>query len=352
MQEMILGLIVALLCVLVVAAGVTLAVIFAPKGKPSCNAITGARKGETERVRLMSITRDEPGLIDAWLTYHSRIFGAENIVLYDNNSSDPVVFEVYAKHPKIDLRSTPVYTQGALALAVAHEFNGLLFCLDTDEFLVTRDGDPNVGALQTEMARVMALTDQRPLMHARDFVTTRFPAPEEKLEDHAGVLIGQALCATRFTASPVMPDPPTGHTKVIVRTANVKSISDGYHLCDPGVPNPNVDFAFLHFHKRPFLEYLKHCCYDLQSSRQLPGGDVLVKADAWEIYQALVSHTFSFGAHKATALRFYMDAVMQGRAPTGADDMPDKDAYLAYYNTLDQSDDGNVSIDLLSALSS
>ena len=41
------------------------------------------------RVAVIAMVKDEPLLIRLWFSYHARIFGAENIFIFDNGSTDP-----------------------------------------------------------------------------------------------------------------------------------------------------------------------------------------------------------------------------------------------------------------------
>lgn len=43
-------------------------------------------------------TKDEPELIEKWILHYSKIFGPENIIIFDNLSTDDFVLDIYSKY--------------------------------------------------------------------------------------------------------------------------------------------------------------------------------------------------------------------------------------------------------------
>ena len=41
--------------------------------------------------------KNEDDLLEPWIKYHSNMFGAENLFIYDNGSTSPLVAEVLEK---------------------------------------------------------------------------------------------------------------------------------------------------------------------------------------------------------------------------------------------------------------
>lgn len=128
------------------------------------------REGPMARVKCITMQRDETQLLAAWLRYHGTLFGFDNLVVFDNGSSDRTVVQTLtqAERAGVDVRWTH-RSRHDLERRGAHLHNlmrswqegGLDYDfaipLDCDEFLVTwtRTG------LASHGAAVMAELDRR-----------------------------------------------------------------------------------------------------------------------------------------------------------------------------------------------
>lgn len=92
------------------------------------------------KFKIISKTKNEYILIEPWIQYHTKLVGYENIVIFDNNSTDERVLEVYRKYPiEIHQISYP----DSIHFYESHQiFYDTIFnnydwftIIDTDEFL-------------------------------------------------------------------------------------------------------------------------------------------------------------------------------------------------------------------------
>jgi hypothetical protein len=276
-----------------------------------CRALFRAPPDTEPQLKAMTVVRDEPGLIDSWLFYHSRIFGEKNLVVYDNCSKDPKHTSIYAKYPNINLRYTPHYTQGIHALDVSHGMaaGGILACLDVDEFMVL-DGNADPQAIR---AYLLTLFEQSKPCYSYGamFETSALPAFDDDLEVIHDLQTGMAL---RVKSLDIL---QSFLPKIIVRAECVKVISDGYHLCDfPDTVQPRL--GLMHFHKRPFMTHVQHCIMDLQGFGILPSGDIRDPQQGMNILKTLMAIPIELdmpGRHKFQFLREMYGTMNTSRLP-------------------------------------
>jgi len=101
-------------------------------------------------LKIILKTRDEDFLIEAWIQYYIKLVGAENIIIYDDNSISEKVLEVYKKYSFLDIRKLPKNVHSVENL---HRYEDLKQELkkscqywaffDTDEFLCYFDSIQN-----------------------------------------------------------------------------------------------------------------------------------------------------------------------------------------------------------------
>lgn len=100
-------------------------------------------------LKIVLKTKNDPFLLREWIEHHARIAGHENLVIFDNGSSDPAVAGIYAEFKDRvlivryggfvdDLHK--VFAFGELYAALRSSCARYAF-LDTDEFLVWIDRD-------------------------------------------------------------------------------------------------------------------------------------------------------------------------------------------------------------------
>lgn len=116
------------------------------RDKPAICTTIAAHKAP---FRIILKTRDEPRRLARWIEHHSAIVGLENLIIFDNMSSDPDVPAIYERaygkcpiiryggfQDMLHQRRVNNALYDALALSCAYST-----LIDTDEFLALYDGE-------------------------------------------------------------------------------------------------------------------------------------------------------------------------------------------------------------------
>lgn len=98
---------------------------------------------ENSLMKIVIKTKDDSHLLERWINHHRAIVGDKGIIVFDNMSSRPGVFEIYSKYPDIlvvqyDGFCDIIHLQTVfkdLYEALRRSCNWYAF-IDTDEFLV------------------------------------------------------------------------------------------------------------------------------------------------------------------------------------------------------------------------
>ena len=98
-------------------------------------------------LKIILKTKNDSFFLDAWIRHHVNIVGKENIIIFDNCSTDPDVFDVYDRWPEVNVVGFHGHQDN---IHWMHNFPALynalrLSCsyyifIDTDEFIVFFDG--------------------------------------------------------------------------------------------------------------------------------------------------------------------------------------------------------------------
>jgi Glycosyl transferase family 2 len=103
-------------------------------------------------LKIVVKAKDEKHFLRDWIAYHSAIVGHENLIVFDNMSSDPTVETIYTQLPKEtvlvrydgfhnNIHNKEIFA--SLYAALAESCRYFLF-IDTDEFLTFIDNDKMV----------------------------------------------------------------------------------------------------------------------------------------------------------------------------------------------------------------
>ena len=112
------------------------------------SAICSAIAGHKTPLRIILKTKDEPRRLARWIEHHAAIAGIENLIIFDNMSSDPIVLRIYEQlygqfpiiryggfQDMLHQRRVNDALYDALAQSCAYST-----LIDTDEFLALYDG--------------------------------------------------------------------------------------------------------------------------------------------------------------------------------------------------------------------
>lgn len=99
-------------------------------------------------VKIVLKTKDDHYFLQEWIDHHSNIVGRQNIVIFDNGSTDPRVFAIYDSNPDVIKVFYRGFHNNIHNLEIFPELYGALrgsadwfAVLDTDERLITFDGE-------------------------------------------------------------------------------------------------------------------------------------------------------------------------------------------------------------------
>jgi hypothetical protein len=197
------------------------------------------------RVACTVMLKDESVLVNPFLEYHADLFGAENLYVVDNGSTDPVVLEALRKFERVGVkvdRSHPTaadYAQkgtiiGDLVTRLDregdHDFYVLLDC---DEFVVLRLGDG-------------------------------YTCDPKAILDHLGGMRGETRILKVDTNLSNIPGWPgvfqsAPYAKTIFPRDVLLSTDHGHHIgtSRTGSGHLPCDIVYVHYHYRSFDEILR-----------------------------------------------------------------------------------------------
>ena len=200
---------------------------------------------------VVVVTKDEVDLIDDFLMYHSAIFGAENVVVVDNGSTDPRLTPVYRRHREAGVRfvlerrafatAAEFMTEHMRALAPGCRY---LLPLETDEFMFCI-GEKKAAASITELRQavlghLLSLPDDVSVLRYGAFVGSCVDPSDA---GYAGGAYGRpAAQMTRFRDQ--------GWDKLIVRASTFDRMTVWCHhaACTSGSTAKSPLLGLLHFH--------------------------------------------------------------------------------------------------------
>lgn len=146
------------------------------------------------KTAVLMMQKNEHLLLEFWFTYHAALFGAENLYVFDNGSTDPAVIALLDRIEAAGCRvirefsdAASFHRKGMVLLQTMNRLRRegyrLFFPLDCDEFIAVRTQDgPSIDpeAIRAELSRCLAAPahaigpclNNNPLDSGR-FLTTR-----------------------------------------------------------------------------------------------------------------------------------------------------------------------------------
>lgn len=227
-------------------------------------------------IKILMMQRDEGTLLDSWIRYHSRLVGAQNLIILDNGSVDPETLEILnaAESAGLSVNYCPGRQQfeqkgfifsdliGAMDPAA-----GWVFPMDCDEFLC--DFDETVPVFPNIENILSSLDDDKSV--------------------------------ARITRSVFnIPSTSSGYfqyiQKVVVRAGFKVELDVGFHCYDWGRRASNLDpaveqqvnFGYLHFHNKPFETLLR------SAERKMEGRLDLADIEAFKRYNGDGMHLLKY----------------------------------------------------------
>ena len=213
--------------------------------------------------KIVVVTKDEYDLIGDFLAYHTALFGPENVIVVDNNSTDARlsnVYHVYSKQGVKVIHDTRPFAyggQGRITTQYISENKDdceWVIPLDTDEFLITQpifegNGVPSTTILSESIKNRLQSVD--PLVTALRVVVTYESCETSDTP---------ARTTTKFTKT----YKPPGQYKTIFRSKAFVSVACGNHngVVSYGRIENDPLLAHVHFHytgeRKMFERATKH----------------------------------------------------------------------------------------------
>jgi hypothetical protein len=181
------------------------------------------------RVAIISMMKNEGSLVRLWFSYHARIFGAENIFIFDNGSTDRKMIDALRDAEEAGATVNYSFNRpedfGRKGAIVSTQINRLMPRYD---FLVPLDGDEFL----TMPGEDLLDPSGKPIFrHLSELVSRKeqFFRIGTALRNHPGTPFGSPVWAK----------------KAIIKRGPPVSLSDGFHLYDFSkkvdlVPSENI----------------------------------------------------------------------------------------------------------------
>lgn len=198
------------------------------------------------RVRCIMMQRDEHLLLDAWVRHYAYLFGFENLLIFDNGSTDPAVLDtltqyetagvsVLREHNRIeDFHGKNDHFRNVISNWDARGDYDFVLPLDCDEFLgvCTKTG----------------ASFSRSAIHA-----------------HFNALLGERRALKISPCLFNIPDIPAGFrachfTKTFVAARTLQTLDHGFHAATSHAETGwrETDFVYIHMHNKPFALLCEH----------------------------------------------------------------------------------------------
>lgn len=202
--------------------------------------------------KVFVMTRDEYDLIEDFIAYHGAIFGMDNLVIIDNNSTHPAVLAAYDKYRPLGVTivNAPSYvgeSQGREFTTVMKRYADQctwLIGLDTDEFLVCSDHVSSSPSFDDMKHDILTTLASIPPQVSVVRVTTNFNSVVDPLDP------GYEAGRYRFPARQMTRFQRVGSCKTFYRAATFVCTHMGNHSgrASCGVLADHARLAYVHFH--------------------------------------------------------------------------------------------------------
>jgi hypothetical protein len=218
------------------------------------------------KIALLMMQKNEVDLLEPWLAYHAHVFGAENLYLWDNGSTDATVRTTLSNWASklgsldenhstgLDFRRKGILLGNKIKDLDSTGAYDFYIPIDCDEFLVALDESSvvssSLSAIEAELGRHVAVKK------ALGIQTAFYNLPGR--EDYYW---------------------KSGYKKTFFVRGTFKDMDHGFHegrsAIEPGVEITNL--AFMHFHHKPHAQIQEHSknklmpYYDLSDEKLIEG---------------------------------------------------------------------------------
>jgi glycosyl transferase family 2 len=221
------------------------------------------------KAACVMVAKNEDDLIEPWLFYHGALFGLEHLYVFDNGSTNPRTLSVLERYGKLGVnidysRKTPQDHKsrslwlGSFIQGLADDNYDFILPLDCDEFLALRDVDQ---IIRCDKPLILAELEKLAGRHAIFQAYHSYP----NLIGKAGVYMNWA------------------QKKHFFSRRSFKTTDHGFHnvTAADGAVFENTDFAYIHYHYKPFDIMVAHSKqklsrdYDVSDINNIPAANRL-----------------------------------------------------------------------------
>lgn len=234
-------------------------------------------------IRVLMMQRDEGPLLARWLRYYGNLFGADNLTIMDNGSTDP---ETLSYLQSAELAGTTVMRDFVSAHDFQHKGGHFVN-------IIRHIWDPNGGydfALPVDCDEFLAVFTEQGISTKREDILGEF----EGLKD-AVMSLRIPLSMFNVPDRPGWYAPITNFHKGFVRAGTLKIMDSGQHEPITATPGyQSTRFTYLHEHNRPYAEFRRRLMLKLRG---------MVDTEDAEALTSYLENPPAHGAHIAEALR-------------------------------------------------
>ncbi len=246
---------------------------------------------------IAMMARDEETRLEAWILYHARIAGLENLIILDNGSTSPAVRRILSTYARWGVRVEYDHLGyesfirkgeiiGSSFKSMQREDEQRIFIpLDCDEFLAIRLDDGQVEYSPVAIQTYLAGLSIKPAVY----------------------VIGEARA--NILGHPGHFFPPYDHHKVFFSSGACSIMDEGFHnIVEPnGAPKIQTDLIHLHFHYRPHTDMKRQSKWKLEAQNLDLTGDLSAyNGPGHHVKQYLTMD------EKAYQAAFKMDGILPG----------------------------------------
>lgn len=226
---------------------------------------------------VVLLTKDEYDLVDDFLTYHSALFGAENVVVVDNGSTDARLRPVYRRHKAAGVRfilerrefaqASDFMTEHMRALADGCRF---LLPLETDEFIFLMPEHPaSASAVSAGIEATSAAIREHLEGLPEEVSVLRYGAFLGSCVDPADA--GYSCGAYSRPVAQITRFKDQGWDKLIVRSSAFDRMAVWCHhaSCNHGTAARSPLLGLLHFHETGRRRLIERAMPVVKSYRHL-----------------------------------------------------------------------------------
>ncbi|MCA6107135.1 glycosyltransferase family 2 protein [Bradyrhizobium cenepequi] len=198
------------------------------------------------KAACVMVVKNEDDLIEPWLFYHGELFGFEHLYVFDNGSTNSATLSVleryskrgvkldYSRNTLEDHRSRSIWL-GRFIKGLANDNYDFILPLDCDEFFALRDVDQ---AIRCDRLSILTELEELAGRHAIFQAYHSYP----NLIGKVGVFMNWA------------------QKKHFFSRRSFNTTDHGFHNVTgtEGAVFENTDFAYIHYHYKPFDIMVAH----------------------------------------------------------------------------------------------